>query len=180
MKQKIIETIEIPKEVSCNYEYSILVCKKNSIELRKKFNLPKTSLYIKDDKIILECGKGNKKDRKQIQTTKAHIINMFNGLQNKFIYRLEACNVHFPMTFKVEGNELVIQNFLGEKLPRYARILPNVEVDVKGQKITVSSYDMEAAGQTASNFEKATKVRGRDRRIFQDGIFITEKPGENK
>lgn len=180
MKQKITEIIELPNEISCRYEHSTIICKKGSIELKKKFNVPKISLQIKENKITLECKKGNKNDRKQIQTARAHIINMFNGLNEKFIYHLEACNVHFPMTFKVEGNKLAIQNFLGEKLPRYAGILPNVDVDVKGQKITVSSHDREAAGQTSANFEKATKIKGRDRRIFQDGIFITEKPEENK
>ena len=105
---------------------------------------------------------------------------MFKGINEKFAYKLEACNVHFPMTLKIEGNKLAINNFLGEKTPRHAEILPNVDVDIKGQVITLTSHDKEAAGQTAANFEKATKVRNRDRRIFQDGIYITQKPGDKK
>ncbi len=58
-----------------------------------------------------------------------------------------------------------------------ARIMPNSKVEIKGTDITVTSNDIEMAGQTAANLEKATKVKGRDRRIFQDGIFITEKNG---
>jgi large subunit ribosomal protein L6 len=110
----------------------------------------------------------------------AHMKKMFLGLENDYVYHLESCNVHFPMTLKVEGNKLVINNFLGEKTPRFARILPGVKVDVKGAKITVSSPDKDAAGHTASNFEKATKIKLRDRRVFQDGIFLVDRPGGAK
>ncbi len=66
---------------------------------------------------------------------------------------------------------------MGETTERIAKILPNVKVDIKGSAVTVSSNNIEAAGQIAANLEKATRLTGRDRRIFQDGIFITSKCG---
>jgi len=78
----------------------------------------------------------------------------------------------------VEGDEIIIKNFLGEKIPRKAKILPNTSVEIKSNQIIVSSSNIEFAGQTAANIERATKIKKRDRRIFQDGIFIIEKPGE--
>ncbi len=73
-------------------------------------------------------------------------------------------------------NILLIKNFLGEKKPRVAKILPGVEVNIEKNIITISSPNKELAGQTSANFEKATHVRNRDRRKFQDGIFIIKKP----
>jgi len=89
---------------------------------------------------------------------------------------LEICNVHFPMNVKLDGDRVNIKSFLGETTVRVSKVLPNVKVDIKGSHITVSGSDIEATGQTAANLEKATRLIGRDRRIFQDGIFITKKP----
>ncbi|MEM4259480.1 MAG: 50S ribosomal protein L6 [Candidatus Pacearchaeota archaeon] len=180
MKQKISEQLEIPNGISCEFSNNILKCKKDSSELTKKIDVPGMSLSIKDNKIFIECESGNKKDFKKIKSYVAHIKNLFYGLQKEYIYRLESCNVHFPMTLKIDGDNVVITNFLGEKTPRFAKILPGVKVEIKGQKITVSSPNKEAAGHTASNLERATKIKNRDRRIFQDGIFIVERPGGAK
>ena len=120
-----------------------------------------------------------------IGTIWAHLKNMIKGVGEDFVYELEICNVHFPMSVKadiggseeVAGGRIIIKSFLGETTIREARIMDGVKVDIKGSKITISSSDIEAAGQTAGNLEKATRLTGRDRRIFQDGIFITSKPG---
>jgi len=112
-----------------------------------------------------------------IGTIWAHLKNMVKGVGEDYVYTLEVANVHFPMNVKAEGDKVTIKSFLGETTVRESRIMPNSKVDIKGSTITVTSHDIEAAGQTAANLEKATRLTGRDRRIFQDGIFITEKPG---
>lgn len=177
MKTKLSESIKIPTGITCHFSDKVLKCKKGSQELSRRIEIPGIEIKVHSDLITFECPKGNKSDFNKIMSTLAHVKNIFKGLDSKFEYKLQACNVHFPMTLKVDKNRLAINNFLGEKQPRFALILPNVEVDIKGQNIVLSSHDREAAGQTAANIEKATKVRNRDRRIFQDGIYIVEKPG---
>jgi len=81
------------------------------------------------------------------------------------------------MTAEIKGNEAIIKNFLGEKTPRISKIIPGVEVEINGNTIVVKSSNKELAGQVAANFETATKIRGRDLRVFQDGIYITNKSG---
>ena len=101
---------------------------------------------------------------------------MIAGCQQPFVYKLKVCSGHFPITVKKEGEKIFISNFLGEKIPRVSPILPHVDVKIDKDIIIVSSSDREAAGQTAANLERATYITKRDRRVFQDGCYITEKP----
>tara|TARA_Y100000310_G_scaffold45623_1_gene42503 strand:- start:5198 stop:5764 length:567 start_codon:yes stop_codon:yes gene_type:complete len=176
MRNEIKLSVQIPEGIACTFESHVLTCKKDSLELKRKIQFPGTQVSVSGSEVILNCPKGNKKDLKKIHSYIAHIKNIFHGLQDPFVYQLESANVHFPMTLKINGSILTITNFLGEKVPRTAKIVPGVQLDIKGSKITITSPDKEAAGQTAANLETATKVRGRDRRIFQDGIYITQKP----
>ena len=173
-----MEELLVPEGISCTLVGNTFTASKGSESIKRDFALPSLEMGIKGNNIIISTKKGNKNELKKIKSTVAHIKNLFKGLDKKFIYRLEACNVHFPMTLKLDAGFLMINNFLGEKVPRRAKILPGVDVELKAQKITISSNSVEAAGETATNIEKATKIRNRDRRVFQDGIYITQKPGE--
>ncbi|MDO8517208.1 MAG: 50S ribosomal protein L6 [Nanoarchaeota archaeon] len=178
MKRDIEEIIEIPEGIELSLNNFEIIVKSKGKESKKAFVLPNTIKIVKDNKILKLIAKNStKRESKLIGTTVAHIENMINGMNEEFEYKLEICNVHFPMNVKVEGNRMIIKNFLGEKVDRIAKILPGVKVEVKGNKVDITSHNREAAGQTAANVETATKVRGRDRRIFQDGIFLTEKCG---
>jgi len=145
--------------------------------LKRVINDLSVTLTISNGKITFRTAKPDKRARKVVMAYMAHLRNLFTGLESKYTYKLETCNVHFPMTLKQDKNLLMINNFLGEKTPRKAVILSGVDVQLKGTQITLTSHDKEAVGQTAANIEKATKVRNRDRRVFQDGIYIVEKAG---
>jgi len=176
MRQKIEEEIQIPEGITCELENKTLICKKDSYSISRDFSKSNVSISLSENKIILKCEKANKKQFKVLKSISAHIKNMFKGLNSPFVYKLEICHVHFPMNIKVDKDQLIISNFLGEQKPRIAKIVPGVKVEIKGQNIILSSPEIEKAGQTATNIEKATKISKRDRRIFQDGIFIVEKP----
>jgi large subunit ribosomal protein L6 len=176
-KKTLSESISIPSGVQCAFNGNVLSVSKGAVKLNRIFSEPSVTVRVEGDKLVFQSARSGKKALKMIKSYIAHVNNIFKGLDEVFTYKLETCNVHFPMTLKVEKDRLAINNFLGEKSPRYATILPNVTVDVKGQIITVTSHDKELAGQTAASIEKATKVRNRDRRVFQDGIYIIEKSG---
>ncbi len=75
----------------------------------------------------------------------------------------------------ISGNTITIDNFLGEKATRTAAIADGVEVKVKGDIVTIEGNNVEHVGQTAANLEKATVVKGRDIRVFQDGVYTISK-----
>lgn len=178
MRKKLYEYVEIPEGVE-------VVVNKNDIEvsgkegkIKKTINLSNIETKIEKDKILVGGEKITKSEKKMIYTIISHLKNMMGGVQEKYTYELKICFNHFPITLDVSGNEAKIKNFLGEKVPRKAKILDGVEIEVKKDSITLKSINKEAAGQTAANFEKATKIRNRDRRVFQDGLFIINKCGK--
>ena len=172
------EEIEIPKEINASIEDHELIMEKGNDELKRKLNLL-MDIKIEGNKLNLTAKKASKREKKMFGTMKAHINNMVKGLIEKFKYKLQAVSVHFPMTVSVdkEKNELIIKNFLGEKTDRIVKLVPGVDVKVDKDIIEIESIDIEKAGQCAANIEKGAKVKNKDRRIYQDGIYITEKPG---
>lgn len=177
MKKEISQEIEIPKDMDANIEGNMLIVKGKEGENKKTFNINKLVFEKKDNKIIIKNKKATKKEKKMINTIAAHVRNMIKGVQEKFEYKLKIVSSHFPISIEIKENEAIIKNFLGEKIPRKTKILDKVDVKVDNSIITVTSHDKELAGQVAANFEKTTRIRMKDRRIFQDGIFITNKAG---
>ena len=170
--------IEIPAEIDASVSGSTVTMKKDGKEL-KKIVSDKLKLAKEGSKIILSVKKAKKDEKRDFGSAKGHIKNMIEGLMKGFEYELEMCNVHFPITiaFDKAKSEFIVKNLLGEKHPRTLKAGKDIEVEIKAPKITIKSYDLELAGQTAADLEKITRVRNRDRNKFQDGIFITKKPG---
>jgi large subunit ribosomal protein L6 len=181
MKKNIESIIEVPSDISISVNNAEVTMKGKGKEIKRVFpQMPTMEMKQNGNNITLSANKATKRELKLINSIAAHLRNMIGGIKEDFVYKLEVCNVHFPMVVKLEGNKIKIKNFLGEKVDRETEILPNVKVTIKGNVIEVISPDIEAAGQTAAKIEIATKIRNRDRRVFQDGIFITEKPGRRE
>jgi len=177
MKKSLYQKIEIPEGVEVNLDESSVIIKGSEGEIKKTFNIGKLDFKKENNEIVIGNKKATKTEKKMMNTIVAHIRNMIKGVQEKFEYKLKICFSHFPFTVELKGDLAIIKNFLGEKIPRGVKISKGVGVKVDGQIITVSSVDKELAGQAAANFERITKIRKRDLRIFQDGIYITSKAG---
>lgn len=178
MRKEIYKTIDIPEGVEVSIDGGLVKAKGPEGENSREFNINKLSLDKKENQIIVGSDKSTKKEKRRIHSIAAHIRNLIKGVTEKFEYKLKIASSHFPMTVEIQGNEIIIKNFLGEKIPRKSTIPQGAEVEINGDIITVKSTNKEFAGQTAANLEKTTWVRMKDRRIFQDGIFIISKDGK--
>jgi large subunit ribosomal protein L6 len=178
MKKELSQKIEIPENTEIILEGNVIIIKGAHGENKRKLDLKELEIHKEGNHITLSCKKATKKEKKRINTGIAHIRNMIKGVSKKFEYQMKICFSHFPITAEVKGNELIIKNFLGEKQNRMSKIPKGAEVNVNKDIITIESINKEIAGQTAANIETATKIRNRDKRVFQDGIFIINKAGK--
>jgi len=145
--------------------------------LERRFIHPLINMKLQGDKIVLNTKKDRRKDKQIINTIASHIRNMIKGVKYGFKFELQMVQSHFPIQMKLEKNIFYVDNFLGEKVPRRV-IIPNevkVEVNQKEKWVTVESNNLELAGNTASKIEQITRVRKKDRRIFQDGIYLVSR-----
>lgn len=177
MKKELFTEIEIPEGIEIKLEENNITIKGPEGENSRTFKIGRLDFNIKDNKIILGNKFSTKTEKKIMNTLVAHIKNMIKGVQEKFEYQLKICFSHFPFTIKQEGNKIIVKNFLGEKVDRIVEMPKGAEIEIKKDIITIKSIDKEIAGQASANLEAITKIKRRDKRIFQDGIYITNKCG---
>lgn len=173
MVEMYSKEVNIPEEVKVEINGNEVKVTGPKGELKRKFDLIDGIKIEKvENKIKVSAESERRKIKAKVGTIAAHIRNMIKGVLQGFTYRLKVVYAHFPITVKVEGDKVLIQNFLGERVPRVAKIVGNTQVKVEKDEIIVSGIDIEEVGQTAANIEQACRIRGRDRKIFQDGIWI--------
>jgi len=145
--------------------------------LERRFYYPEVKIFVEDSKVIVESNaKRIKKEQRAILGTFAkHILNMIIGVTKGFEYRLKMVYSHFPIQLEIKNNSLFINNFIGEKSPRIAYFFGDTKVKIDKDIITVSGTNKEEVGQTAANIEAATKIKRKDPRVFQDGIYLISK-----
>jgi large subunit ribosomal protein L6 len=173
--QTLIE-INVPQGVTASLSGATLTVKGQKGQVSREFRFPGIKLNVNDAKVVVESSKLDKQSKAIVGTYASHITNMMMGITEGYEYDMKIVYAHFPIQVKVEGkNKVSIGNFLGERKPRYASIMGETKVNVAGDKVTVTGNNKEHVGQTAANIEQACKIRNRDPRVFQDGVYITKK-----
>ncbi|MEM4714196.1 MAG: 50S ribosomal protein L6 [Candidatus Nanoarchaeia archaeon] len=175
-KNMLEKEVEIPDKASVTFKNEQIIVSGPNGTVEKKFPSRLIDLQIIDKKIKLIAKRKDAQARALIGSWCAHIKNMVNGVLNPYTYKLKIVYTHFPISASLSGKTLSVQNFLGEKKAHTYIIPEKVDVKLQNNIITVTSPDIELAGQVATRIETLCKVRNKDKRIFLDGIYIIEKP----
>jgi large subunit ribosomal protein L6 len=168
--------LEIPEDVSVSQDHLDLTVDGPQGTVTRRLWYPDIDVTVTDDVVAVESDEDDAKTMSTIGTFESHIENMFHGVAEGWEYEMEVFYSHFPMQVTVEGDEVVIENFLGEKAARRTTVHGETDVSVDGEELTVTGPDIEAVGQTAADIEQLTRINDKDVRVFQDGVYITQKP----
>jgi large subunit ribosomal protein L6 len=173
------KSVSIPEGVKINVNEMRVTVSGNGNELERDFHdqmfFGKMRIAQEENMIVVSSLIEKRRVKAFVGSVAAHIKNMVKGVGSEYVYKMKIVYVHFPMTVKVGNGQVLITNFLGEKKPRKAAIMDDVKVEVKKDEVIITSHNKESAGQTAANIEGATRITRRDRRVYQDGVYIVEK-----
>jgi len=168
--------LEIPEDVSVSQDHLDLTVEGSQGTVTRRLWYPDIDVTVEDEVVAVESSEDDAKTLSTIGTFESHIENMFHGVIEGWEYEMEVFYSHFPMQVNVEGDDVVIENFLGEKAARRTTVHGDTDVSVDGEELTITGPDIEAVGQTAADIEQLTRINDKDVRVFQDGVYITQKP----
>jgi large subunit ribosomal protein L6 len=169
------EAIQVPDDVEVGLEGRRITVKGPKGTLTRDFSHEPVSIELEGKMIRISVEWPRKREAALVGTVRSHIWNMITGVKKGFTYKLKIVFSHFPVSAKLQGRTVLIENFTGERNPRKAKIIGNVKVNVQGEDILVQGISLEDVSQTAANIEQATKVKRKDPRIFLDGLYVYEQ-----
>jgi large subunit ribosomal protein L6 len=170
-----VKTVEIPDGVEGMLDGRLVTIKGEKGELTRDFSHAPIKIQLDGKTVTVQASWPRKKEAALVGTVRSHIQNMIKGVTTGFTYKLKIVFSHFPITVKIVGKTLAIENFIGERNPRKAKIMGDSKIIIKGDDVIVQGINLEDVSQTAANIQNATKIRNKDPRVFLDGIYVYEQ-----
>lgn len=172
---EISKIIQVPDGVEVTMEARKVTVKGEKGTLTRDFSYVPILIDVNGKTVRVWAEWPRKKEASLVGTIHSHIQNMISGVVKGFSYKLKIVFSHFPISVKVQGATVLIENFTGERRARRVKIIGDVKVKVEGDDIIVQGLNLEDVSQTAANIEQATKVKKKDPRVFLDGIYVFER-----
>ncbi|MEZ8031139.1 MAG: 50S ribosomal protein L6 [Nitrosopumilus sp.] len=173
--EKFQDEVVIPEGITVTQKKHMLTFVGPLGKTHKSFRLIPVDVEIVENKILLKAVGSKKKDYAILHTARSILRNICEGLIVGYTIKMKIVFAHFPVTVKVDGKNIIIENFQGERAPRRTVIVGNTKVVPGGEDIILTGEVWTDITQTAANIELKTKVKNKDHRVFLDGIYAFEK-----
>jgi large subunit ribosomal protein L6 len=168
--------IIIPDGVSVNKDQNLITTNGSNGKVQKDFTKIPALIEVDKEKITIRSYGNRKSDFALVNTVQSLIRNMIKGSTTGFTYKLKIVFAHFPISVKIKGQQVYIENFFGERSSRVSKILgKETKVTVQGDDILITGPNIENVSQTAANIETSTRIKNKDSRVFLDGVYIYSK-----
>lgn len=171
-REDIVADLEIPDKVSVKFSDNILEVSGPKGTVKKNFEKVPVNLSIDGKKIVIKPYGKRKKDLAVTNTSRSVIRNMITGVLEGYTYKLKVVYAHFPISIKIKGKQISIENFFGERSPRVIDIIGDCKISVDGEDLVIKGPSLEDVSQTSANVELGTRIKGKDPRVFLDGLYI--------
>ncbi|MBD3253941.1 MAG: 50S ribosomal protein L6 [Candidatus Lokiarchaeota archaeon] len=171
------EHLDIPEEVNVKVEGNnqITVEGPEGGPITKDFSHARgIRINVEGDKIYFRADFPRNTTLSLVNTIINIIKNLIVGVQKNYKYVSKVCYSHFPCSVRADERKKIVyvENFLGERAPRKARYGKNVKVEVDGDDVYFIGPDKEELGQAAANVKRSCRIRKKDPRVFQDGVYL--------
>ncbi len=167
--------LEVPEDILLTVNKHQIKVQGPLGELTRDFSHAPISLLHEKEKVTIEARWPDKRTEATIGTIHSHIQNMIKGVTHGFTVKMKIVFDHFPMSVKIQEDQVIIENFFGERQPRRASIFGDVQIKVENDDVIIQGINLESVTQTAANIQQATQIKKKDPRVFLDGIYVYER-----
>ena len=133
------------------------------------------TIEVTDGKVLFKAQGTRDKNRAIMNTARSLIRNLCEGVLEGYTIKMKIVFSHFPITVKVDGKTVLIENFQGERAPRKTKIWGETKVVPKGDDVIITGHVLTDVSQTAAEIENGSRVKNKDHRVFLDGVYKFEK-----
>jgi len=175
-EQEIRAEVEAPASVTIRKEGNLIEVQGKLGKVKKDLTKLPATVTVEGNKITIKPYGTRKRDLAVTNTARSIITGMIKGVEKGYTYKLKIIFAHFPISVKVKGKEVYVENFFGERSARISKIIGDAtKVSVVGEDVVIQGPSLEDVSQTAANIELSTKTKGKDQRVFLDGLYIYSK-----
>ena len=172
---KFSTEVQIPENVKVSFKKNMLNVEGPLGKTYKNFKKIPVDIHVNDNIISLNAIGTRNSSYAIMNTARSIIKNILEGVIEGYTIKMKIVFSHFPINVKVEGKEVLVENFQGERAPRITKIWGETKVLPKGDDVIITGHVLTDVSQTAAEIENKSRVKNKDHRVFLDGIYKFEK-----